>query len=85
MDDLSGEEGRGAGNGASITEQVTHDTKRLASLKREIALQSYEVDSAAVAEAILLKLRLVRRGRMAIAAQRGDRTRGLDGSFRRAR
>jgi hypothetical protein len=72
-------------NGAVITEQVTHDTKRLASLKRDIALHSYEVDSAAVAEAILLKLRLVQRGRMAIAAQRGDRTRGLDESFRRPR
>jgi hypothetical protein len=66
------------GNGTVITERVTYDTKRLTTLRREIALGGYEVDSAAVADAILLKLRLVRRGRAVIAAHRSDRSRGAD-------
>jgi hypothetical protein len=69
---------RGPFGGDGITEQVTYDTKRLATLRREILLHRYEIDSAAVAEAIRLKLRLVRRGRAAIAAQRGDRSPGAD-------
>jgi hypothetical protein len=73
------------GNGTGITERVTYDTKRLATLRREIALGRYGVDSAAVADAILLKLRLVRRGRTVIAAQRGDRSRGADGRSHPAR
>lgn len=65
-----------------ITERVTYDTRRLASLKREIMLRHYQVDSAAVAEAILVKLRLLRQGREAIAAQPGGRTPALDESPR---
>lgn len=40
-------------------------------LKREIALNRYEVDSAAVADAILDKLRLVRQGRIALTSDAG--------------
>ena len=49
--------------------------ERLARLKREIALNGYDVDSTAVADAILLKLRLLHRGRMAIAAAQAGRSR----------
>jgi hypothetical protein len=65
-----------------ITERVTYDTRRLASLKREIMLRRYQVDSAAVAEAILVKLAVLRRGREAIAAQPGGRTPAPDASSR---
>lgn len=41
-------------------------TERVDNLKREIALTHYEVDAAAVAEAIVAKLQLVRRGRLAL-------------------
>lgn len=68
--------------GVGKTERVTYDTKRLASLQREIASRTYEVDSGAVAEAILLKLRLVRRARRAIAAMSDDRSPGLGGPSR---
>ena len=36
-------------------------------MKRDIELQRYAVDSAAVADAILSKLRLVKQGRQALA------------------
>jgi hypothetical protein len=38
-------------------------------LKRDIALNHYEVDAGAVADAILAKLRMVKRCRDAIAVQ----------------
>ena len=47
---------------------------RLKELKREIALNRYDVDSRLVAGAILSKLRLVKRGRMALTGYEGDRT-----------
>ena len=40
--------------------------ERLRTLKRDIALNQYEVDAGAVADAIVSKLRLVRRGQMAL-------------------
>ena len=48
----------------------TETRGRLKELKREIALNRYDVDARAVADAILRKLRLVKRGRMALADQR---------------
>jgi hypothetical protein len=66
--------------GTATTERVTDDTKRLATLKREIAMRGYEVDSTAVARAILIKLRLLRRARAAIDALPNDRTRAADES-----
>jgi hypothetical protein len=46
----------------------------LKALKREIALNRYEVDSGAVADAILSKLRLLRSGQAALASSAADRT-----------
>jgi len=40
--------------------------ERLRTLKRDIALNQYAVDAGAVADAIVSKLRLVRRGQMAL-------------------
>ncbi len=40
--------------------------ERVDDLKRDIALSQYEVDASAVAEAILVKLRLVRSARLAL-------------------
>ena len=40
-------------------------------LKQAIAVDSYDVDSGAVADAILSKLRLVRRARLALASEAG--------------
>jgi hypothetical protein len=48
---------------------------RLEQLKRDVALRRYDVDSAVVAEAIVRKLLLVRRGREALASSGADRTR----------
>ncbi len=42
-------------------------------LKRDIALNRYDVDADAVADAILSKLRLVRRGRLALAGGEAGR------------
>ncbi|MET0958573.1 MAG: hypothetical protein ABWZ18_08685 [Solirubrobacterales bacterium] len=47
---------------------------RLSELKREIELQRYAVDSAAVADAILSKLRLVKQGREALSGDPADRS-----------
>jgi hypothetical protein len=52
----------------------TETRGRLKELKREIALNQYDVDSRVVAGAILSKLRLVKRGRMALTGYQGDRT-----------
>ena len=45
----------------------------LNTLKREIALNRYEVDADAVADAILSKLRLLRSGQAALASGAADR------------
>lgn len=50
------------------------DRGRLKKLKRDIALNRYDVDADAVAGAILSKLQLVRRGRRALAASAADRS-----------
>ena len=47
---------------------------RLDHLKREIALNAYQLDAGAVADEILRKLRLVRRGRAALAEAEAGRT-----------
>jgi hypothetical protein len=47
---------------------------RLKELKRDIALNRYDVDAGAVADAILIKLRLVRQGRLALSGSPVDRT-----------
>jgi hypothetical protein len=46
---------------------------RLEQLKRDIALARYEVDAASIAEAIVTKLELLRRGRAAIRGGEADR------------
>ena len=48
----------------------TETRGRLKELKREIALNRYDVDARVVADAILSKLRLVKRGRMALTGYR---------------
>ncbi len=40
-------------------------------LKQDIALNQYEIDAAAVADAMIAKLRLVRRGHLALATEAG--------------
>lgn len=52
-------------------------------LKREIALNQYDIDSEAVADAILRKLALVRRGRVALGREAG-RSRSLRSGHHRA-
>jgi hypothetical protein len=47
----------------------TKGGERVKELKRDIALNHYEVDAGAVADAILAKLRMVKRCRDAIAVQ----------------
>ncbi len=47
----------------------TKDGERMKDLKRDIALSHYEVDASAVADAILAKLRMVKRCRDAIAVE----------------
>jgi hypothetical protein len=49
-------------------------SERLNGLKRDIALNQYAVDAAAVAEAILSKLQLVKQGHLALAASAADQT-----------
>ena len=48
---------------------------RLNQLKRDIALDRYDPDPTAVADAILTKLLLVRRGRLALAEGAADQSR----------
>jgi hypothetical protein len=63
---------------------LTQRSERLAQLKRDIALHRYEVDAAEVAEAIVRKLRLVRRGLDALSASsEADRTRAGQPARRR--
>ncbi len=52
----------------------TENTGRVKELKREIALNRYDVDANAVAGAILSKLQLVKSGRRALAASAADRS-----------
>ncbi len=61
------------------------DGERLKTLKREIALNQYEVDAGAVADAILSKLRLVKQGHQALASNRADRSLRAGALRRRAR
>jgi hypothetical protein len=46
----------------------TLESERLEQLKREIAASEYDVDATQVADAIVRKLRLVRRGLEALSA-----------------
>jgi hypothetical protein len=58
---------------------------RLEQLKRDIALDRYAVDASDVADAIVWKLRLVRRAQEALAASSGaDRTRAARPAHRPA-
>lgn len=52
----------------------TEISGRVKELKRDIALNRYDVDANAVAGAILSKLHLVKRGRLALAASAADRS-----------
>lgn len=54
--------------------RVSRDAERLGELKREIAIDAYEVDPKEIAEAMLRKLRLVRSARLALAGGDDDRT-----------
>jgi hypothetical protein len=72
------------GEGMTETDVRTRD-ERLARLKREIALNRYDMDSTAVAHAIRLKLRLLHRGRIAIAAAQAGRSREQASSFHTGR
>jgi hypothetical protein len=47
----------------------------MSELKRDIALDRYDVDSRAVADAILTKLQLVKRCRMALQTSDADQMR----------
>ncbi len=55
-------------------QETTESRGRLNELKREVALNRYEVDAGAVADAILAKLRLVKSGRLALAGTEADRS-----------
>lgn len=49
--------------------------ERMSELKQDIALNRYDVDSRAVADAILTKALLVKRCRLALASADADRNR----------
>lgn len=51
----------------------TEPEERMSELKRDIALNRYNVDSRVVADAILTKVQLVKRCRMALASAEADR------------
>lgn len=53
--------------------KVSKDAERLIELKREIAIDAYEVDAGAIAEAILRRLALVKSARLALAGTAVDR------------
>lgn len=57
-------------------------TRGLKELKRDIELNRYDVDSGAVADAILSKLRLVRQARLALADEPVGRTPQATARFR---
>jgi hypothetical protein len=50
------------------TETLTQRSERLEQLKRDIAAGQYDVNATQVADAIVLKLRLVKRGLEALSA-----------------
>ena len=63
---------------ATDLEPDAASTERVDELKREIALKRYDVDAGAVADAIVAKMRLVKQGRRALAADVADRSRMAD-------
>ena len=66
------------------TETLTQRSERLEQLKRDIAARQYDVDATQVADAIVLKLRLVRRGLEALSANsEADRIRADQLAHRR--
>jgi hypothetical protein len=62
---------------------VRESGERLKTLKRDIAAQQYEVDAGLVADAIISKLRLVKRGQAALASGEADRIRESGPRIRR--
>ena len=60
-------------------------SERVDELKHEIALKRYDVDAAAVADAIVSKMRLVREGRRALAVTAADQNLMAAESLRRPR
>jgi hypothetical protein len=67
------------------TETQTQRSERLEQLKRDIAAREYDVDATQVADAIVRKLRLVRRGLEALSANsEADRIRADQLAHRRA-
>ena len=69
---------------AARRDTPTQEGVRLEQLKREVALHQYEVDAAEVADAIVRKLRLVRRGREALANSEAGRSPADQPARRRA-
>jgi len=70
-----------------MIERPLSDAERLNELKREIAIDGYEVEASEIAEAILRKLRLVRYARLALTGSEADRSprpRGEDPPLRSA-
>lgn len=59
----------------SETNPPTRGQQRLAPPKNQIAIDDYEVDPKRVADAIITKLRLVRRAHQALAARQAGRSR----------
>jgi hypothetical protein len=60
---------------AGLEMNDTEPNERMSDLKRAIALNRYDVDSRVVADAILTKVQLVKRCRMALASAEADRIR----------
>jgi hypothetical protein len=56
------------------TTELSESKTRVNELKRDIALDRYEPDSGAVADAILTKLKLVKRARVALAQGEGGQS-----------
>ena len=57
-----------------MTERPASDAERLNELKREIAIDAYQVEAGEIAEAIVRKLRLIRSARLALAGVEADRS-----------
>jgi hypothetical protein len=67
------------------TETLTQRSERLEQLKRDIAAGEYDVNATQVADAIVLKLRLVKRGLEALSTSpEADRIRADQLAHRRA-
>ena len=62
--------------------ELTETTGRLKDLKRDIQHNGYDVDSRAIADAILIKLHLVRQGRQALSGLEAGRSHPDAGRFR---